>query len=100
RSRSDRTSGTATVTRVSRRRRRSGSGLSSLQVLDQDHFVALLAVDQLVRHVLRHEQAEPPGPLALLEALLDVGHRVVTLFAGGRVVDGIRTEAGPRILHV
>ena len=72
---------------------------SSRQVLDEQHLVAALVVDQLIHQVAGHEDAETAGALSALGANLDVLDGRIVRIGNGRVRQQVHREAFAGVLN-
>ena len=72
---------------TSRRRKTSQRMPSLIEVLDEDHHVALLVVDYFVHRLARNQHPEAAGPQILRVPNLHVSRRVVRRIADGGVLE-------------
>src|ERR1035437_9890047 len=79
----------------------TGAGLppDRLPVLDEQHLVASLVVDQLIHQVAGHEDAETAGALSPLRANLDVLDGRIVRIGNGRVWQQVHREALAGVLN-
>src|SRR5271165_6826840 len=70
------------------------------QILDENHFVALGAVDQLIGEALRHEQAESAGPDTELAPQFQMPQGIVGTIGDGGVRQRIHGKAFSGIADV